>query len=191
VARTPPEAGKSSFDLIDVAAFFGSLPLPSVRRALDLGCGAGRYTLPLAARLPPGATVHGVDLWEEGVRELLRVAAEQELSNVSAEVADLTDLRALGDAEADLALMATVVHDLVERSVAKGALREAARVLRTGGFLAVVEFKKADTKPGPPAAIRLSSEELAALVEPAGFSEYKVVDLGPSAYLSLFRRTPA
>jgi len=36
-------------------------------------------------------------------------------------------------------------------------------VVAPGGCLAIVEFKKADTHPGPPLAIRLSAEELAAL----------------------------
>ncbi|MDF1555623.1 MAG: class I SAM-dependent methyltransferase [Deferrisomatales bacterium] len=184
----PHEAGKSSYALIDGAAFLEALPLFDVRVALDLGCGVGNYALPVARRLPPGARLQGIDLWEEGVSTLARAAAEQGLTNVTAAVGDLTDLGMVPDAQADLVLMATVVHDLVERGHAGAALAEAARVLRPGGCLAVVEFKKIPSKPGPPVAIRLSPNELAALVGPAGFRDPQTVDLGPSNYLSLFRR---
>jgi ubiquinone/menaquinone biosynthesis C-methylase UbiE len=81
-----------------------------------------------------------------------------------------------------------VVHDLAERGVAPAALAEAARVLRPGGWLAVVEFKKIPTEHGPPVAVRLSPGELASLVAPAGFAEPTVVDLGSHAYLALFVR---
>ena len=187
---TPPprEAGKSSFDLIDVDALFGALPLSGARRVLDLGCGSGRYALPLAQRLAPGAEVIGFDLWEDGVSALRHSAEERGLSNVTAEVSDLAHLATVADATADLALLATVVHDLAARGAAERVLCEAARVVRPGGSLAVVEFKKAETGVGPPVKIRLSPEELSALVEPAGFGLPRVVDLGPHAYLNLFSR---
>lgn len=188
MSHVPPEAGKSSFGLIDKELFFAALPLDAVRRALDLGCGTGRYTLALAECLPPGSTVHGVDLWEQGVRELLRAAGEGGLRNVTAHAGDLARLESIPAARIDLVLLATVVHDLAERGEAAAALEEAARILRPGGWLAVVEFKKIPTEQGPPVAIRLSPGDLAALVTPSGFAEPTVVDLGPSAYLALFVR---
>lgn len=184
----PAEAGKSSFDLIDPEAFFAALPLASVRRALDLGCGVGNYTLPLAEHLPPGAAVHGVDLWADGVDQLVRTARERGLRNVTAHAGDVARLEAVSDGAVDLALMATVLHDLAERGEARPALGEAARAVRPGGWLAVVEYKKILTERGPPVAIRLSPEDLAALVGPAGFAERAIVDLGPSLYLALFER---
>ncbi|MEW6486449.1 MAG: methyltransferase domain-containing protein [Thermodesulfobacteriota bacterium] len=186
--QVPAEAGKSSFGLIDEERFFAALPLPSVRRALDLGCGAGRYTLALAERLPAGASVHGVDLWAEGVEKLRRGARERGLEHVTADTGDLADLGAVPDARIDLVLLATVLHDLAERGEAAAALAEASRILRPRGWLAVVEFKKIPTEHGPPVAIRLSPGDLAALVTPFGFAEPRVVDLGPNAYLALFVR---
>lgn len=190
MSTIPPEAGKSSFELLDQEAFFAALPLGEVHRALDLGCGAGRYTLSLAERLPAGASVHGVDLWPEGIAQLRRAAVERGLSLVTAVVGDVVHLTSVADGQVDLALAATVVHDLAARGQAGALLGEVSRVLAPGGCLAVVEFKKADTRPGPPLAIRLSPEDLAALVEPSGFQQARLVDLGPSLYLALYRRGP-
>ena len=44
----PPGAGKSSFDLIEPAKLLEELPLKSGITFLDLGCGAGNYTLAVA-----------------------------------------------------------------------------------------------------------------------------------------------
>ncbi len=189
MAKPHPEAGKSSFDLVDRDALLAAVPLAAVRRVLDLGCGAGAYTLWLAKHLGPGGTILGVDVWAEGISRLLAAAREERLANVGAEVCDLADLDPVRDGEADLALMATVLHDLVPRGTAPAALREAARAVRPGGRLAVVEFKKADTPRGPPASIRLSPDELTELVAPFGFAPSGVVDLGTDLYLAVFSRT--
>jgi ubiquinone/menaquinone biosynthesis C-methylase UbiE len=164
------------------------VPLASVRLVLDLGCGAGSYTLWLAKHLDPRQTIRGFDVWGEGVSRLLAAAREESLANVSAEVCDLVALASVGDGEADLALMATVLHDLVPRGSAPAALREAARVLRPGGRLAIVEFKKAETPRGPPVKIRLSPDDVSDLLAPYGFDRREVVDLGTDLYLELFSR---
>ena len=183
----PKEAGKSSFDLIDHEALFGVLPLGEVRLALDLGCGAGRYSLALAERLG-GGLVMGFDLWPEGIAELRRQAAARGMAHCTGEVADISTLPAVADGAADLALFGTVLHDLVHRGNAGAALAEAARVLRPGGWLAVVEFHPRDTRPGPPRAVRLAPSQLDALVAPHGFEPAGVTDLGTSCYLALYLR---
>jgi cyclopropane fatty-acyl-phospholipid synthase-like methyltransferase len=62
----PHGAGKSSYDLIDPEKLFAALELDPGLTVLDLGCGAGRYALPLAQRLGISGQVYAVDLWEEG-----------------------------------------------------------------------------------------------------------------------------
>jgi ubiquinone/menaquinone biosynthesis C-methylase UbiE len=184
----PHEAGKSSIDLIDFELFYASLPLKPGMEVLDLGCGSGNYALRLAGKLGPSSVVRGFDIWSEGVETLNRTASELGLKNVRAEVADLSDLKTVRDGEADLVLMATVLHDLVERGTGGISLGEAVRGLRKGGWLALVEFKKIVSKPGPPLAIRLSPEDLLGLTAPLGLAPGRTVELGDSTYLMLFRK---
>lgn len=189
---SPPGAGKSSFDLIDPARLLAALPLKSGGTLLDLGCGQGRYTLALAGALEPGGLIYAVDLWAGGVEELKAQARARGLDQILALVADVSRRLPLESAAVDLCLLATVLHDLVEAGTAAGALAEVARVVKPGGILAIVEFKKIPGPPGPPLNIRLAPAEVAALVRPYGFQQVgEDLEVGPYNYLLKFARGPA
>jgi ubiquinone/menaquinone biosynthesis C-methylase UbiE len=179
----PVAAGKSSFDLVEPEKVFAELRLTPDMVLLDVACGSGNYTLAAAAYIGPRGAIHAVDLWAGGIARLREEAARRRLAQVHAAVADVSHLIPLRDASVDVALMATVLHDLVEVGTAQGALREVARVLRPGGRLVLVEFDKVDGPPGPPRAIRLAPEEAAALLAPYGFTAGTPVRVGPHTYL--------
>ena len=120
----PLGAGKSSLDLIDQELLFPALNLKPGEAVLDLGCGEGRYTLPVAARVGPLGTVYAVDLWEEGLARLGEKAGQEGVANIRVIHADVSRSLPLPDACLDVALMATVLHDLAEAGQAQGALAE-------------------------------------------------------------------
>ncbi|PLX40976.1 MAG: hypothetical protein C0608_07580 [Deltaproteobacteria bacterium] len=186
--NVPHEAGKSSFDLIDIDKFFSALPLEGVELILALGCGNGRYLFPIAKECGANVSIVGIDLWPEGVKQVNARAEEQGLLGVKAYAAPITDISFIPDGYADLALMATVVHDLAKRGDGKAGLDETARVIKDGGILAVVEFIKKEGAPGPPVSVRLSPEELDEVVEPAGFKRSALAPMGEDLYLALYRR---
>lgn len=163
-----------------------ALPLRPGITFLDLGCGAGNYTLPVAEILGDQSAIHALDLWPPGIATLRERAAAADRKNIQALVADISKLLPLEDRGIDLCLMATVLHDLAEFGMAAGALQEAQRVLKPGGTLAIVEFDKVEGPPGPPLRIRLTPEEVAKLVAPYGFQKTKVVRVGQYNYLILF-----
>ena len=184
----PPGAGKSSFDLIEAHRFFAALVLKPHLTILDLGCGQGNYTLALAEAVGPGGLIYGVDLWEEGLAKLKEAAAIRGFDQVQPLRSDVSGPLPLEDTSVDLCLMATVLHDLVEAGTEAGALGEVARLVKTGGTLAIVEFMKLDGPPGPPKHIRLAPEEVEALVGLYGFQPHKVEEVGPYTYLMLFKK---
>lgn len=188
-SHIPHGAGKSSFDLLEPEKLFVALGLQSGDTLVDLGCGEGRYALPLAARLGRDGLVYAADMWEEGLATLQERAREQGLTNVQTLRADVSRPLPLAAASVDLAFMATVLHDLAEAGQAGGALAETARLVKAGGRLAVVEFKKIEGPPGPPLHIRLSPEEVEDLVLPYGFCHPKEVDLSSHLYLVMFTKT--
>ncbi len=184
----PIAAGKSSFDRVDPARVFAELQLQPDTVLADLACGVGNYALAAATRIGVAGAIHAFDLWPEGIAALRASARERGLAQVRAEVADVSRQLPLPDDIADIVLLATVLHDLVEVGSGEGAVREAARLLRPGGRLAVIEFDKVDSQPGPPLAIRMSAPEVEALVVPCGFRRERLARVGETLYLLTFTR---
>jgi len=99
---------------------------------LDVGGGAGAYSLPLARR---GYAVHLIDPVSLHV-EQARKAAKRQSSHplASASVGDARELP-LEDGSADAVLLLGPLYHLTEEADRMLALREALRVLRGGGLL--------------------------------------------------------
>ena len=62
---------------------------------------------------------------------------------------------------------------------------EITRVLKPGGRLAIIEFKKMESH-GPPLEVRLTPFDVDRIVTPFGFQKATVTDVGPFHYLITF-----
>jgi ubiquinone/menaquinone biosynthesis C-methylase UbiE len=179
-------AGKSSYDLVDKDKLFFLLPLKKAQVLLDIGCGTGNYSIPIAERLGEKGIVHAIDPWKYGVNELKSKAKSKGISNINAIVGDASKRIPVENESIDVCLMATVLHDLVEDNTYEGTMKEIKRTIRPAGKLVIIEFKKIKPPPGPPMEIRITPKELKHLVEPYGFIIVKTTDIGPFTYLSIF-----
>ncbi len=186
MGKRPIAAGKSSYDLIDTTEFFRAIDLREGMSVLDVACGKGNYAFDMARTIGEKGLVYAVDLWEEGITSLKLRAASHDLFNIEAIVCDVSQKIPVKDNRADLCLMATVLHDLISDNTEKGTLGEVLRILKPGGTLAVVEFKKIPGPPGPPEKIRLSPEDLEEILAPFGLKCADTIDLGSFTYLSMF-----
>jgi ubiquinone/menaquinone biosynthesis C-methylase UbiE len=182
----PTGAGSSSFDLVDAAKLFLELALGAGDVFLDLGSGAGAYALKAAEYVGDEGAIYAVDLWEEGIAALRSEAEARGIGNLRAKQADISKRIPLPSGSVDVGLLSTVLHDLVRDRTQAGTLGETRRVLRPGGKLAVVEFKRVAGPPGPPVGIRLAPAEVCALLRPHGFDLARIVEVGPHLCLSLF-----
>jgi ubiquinone/menaquinone biosynthesis C-methylase UbiE len=182
----PPGAGKSSFELIETEKLFPVLALKPCYTVLDMGCGTGMYAFAMAKIIGDGGRVYAADLWEEGVARLRERIERRGAKNVRPILADVSKTLPLPGDSLDLILMATVLHDLKEAGVQDGALAEARRLLKRHSVFAVVEFRKVPGPPGPPISIRLSPDEVTAMVEPFGFTRTGLQEIGPYNYLLTF-----
>ena len=185
----PTGAGKSSFDLIDVDAFYRELDLKAGITFLDVACGRGAYCLKASEIVGSAGTVYAVDLWPEGIEQLKVSAVEKNALNINAFVSDAGRHIPVDDQVVDVCLMATVLHDFVDDQISEEVLQEIVRVMKPDGMLAIVEFKKIDGPPGPPVHIRLSPEAVGDMLAPYGFAKIKLTDVGPFNYLMLFHNS--
>jgi ubiquinone/menaquinone biosynthesis C-methylase UbiE len=94
----------------------------------------------------------------------------------------------LGNGIVDVCLMANVLHGFANEKELAGAMNEIARVMKTGGTFAVVDFKKVDPPPGPPISIRLAPDEVERKLSVFGFQKTRVADLGPYHYAVMFSK---
>jgi ubiquinone/menaquinone biosynthesis C-methylase UbiE len=108
--------------------------------------------------------VYGVDVQPEMVEICRRRAAEAGTRRVEVLQSSETQVP-LPDAIADLVLVSVVLHEAQDRVA---FLREASRLLKPEGEIALIEFRKQDGPPGPPKEIRLSEAEVAAVAGAAG-----------------------
>jgi len=182
----PKGAGKSSFELINTDILKQMLPVHQGSVILDLACGKGLYSLFLSQLAGPSGLVYAVDLWEAGLEMLEKEALKKEVATIAAIKADATKEIDIEAHSLDLCLMATVLHDFKEMNAAQAVLKQVLNLLQPGGCLAVIEFKKMDGPPGPPAQIRLTQEETERLVTELGFKKANTADIGEYNYLITF-----
>ncbi|NDY72750.1 ubiquinone/menaquinone biosynthesis methyltransferase UbiE [Desulfobacter hydrogenophilus] len=182
----PKGAGKSSFELINTEILKQMLPVNQGSVILDLACGKGLYSRFLSNLAGPSGLVYAVDLWEEGLQMLEEEIQKKEAANILTIKTDATKGIDIEAYSLDLCLMATVLHDFKEMDAAQTVLKQVLNRLKPGGCLAVIEFKKMDGPPGPPAHIRLSQEETEELVTALGFKKEKTADIGDYNYLVTF-----
>lgn len=121
---------------------------------LDIGCGLGRLTRPLARM---AAQVYALDV----SREMLERARQlnPQLDNVRWLHGDGTSLRPVEDAAVDVCLSHVVFRHIPDPAVTLGYVREMGRVLRPSG-LAVFELSN-DPRPHTPGRVS-RREKLAA-----------------------------
>ena len=184
----PVAAGKSSFDLIDVEKAFRIMNLTPNSVVLDLACGIGKYSIETSKYVGEKGTVYAVDLWEGGIEALNQEISMSGIKNVKTITADIRNKLPFEDYSIDSCLMATILHDLSINEQQK-ALEEVARVLKDGGILNIIEFKKIDNGPGPPLHIRMDDSQVHEVVTPYGFLRVARSYIGEFNYIHKYKKS--
>jgi SAM-dependent methyltransferase len=165
-------------DRFDVGSHWGDVA--------ELGCGYGTFTLPLAARI--GGVVHAFDIDAGMVETTRQRLAEAGRTNARVELRDVLESGfGLPDESCDAVLLFNILHG--ERPV--DLLREAARVLRPGGMVAVIHWRTDIATPrGPSGDIRPQPAQIAAWAShvPALGLDGEAFELPPWHYGFRFRR---
>ncbi|MDY6918519.1 MAG: methyltransferase domain-containing protein [Chloroflexota bacterium] len=177
---------QSSFWMHDPERVFAALGLRQGDAFPDLGCGPGDYAIEASRIVGDSGAVYALDRSEEAIERLTEEAGSQGVGNIKPVVSDITRPLPIDDACIDVCLMATVLHvpDVVRSE--DGVLEEIRRVLKPCGRVAIIECKKKDMPIGPPLSMRLSPQEVEALMTPHGLERTGAVDLGYN-YMVQFR----
>lgn len=161
-------------------AILAGLGLKPGMTFVDAGCGGGFFALPAARILAKTGKLYGFDTNEEALNALKELLEAEGLSN-----AELTPGNAeetvICDSCADIVFFGLVVVHLKNPVQ---ALENAKKMLRHEGKLAVFDWKKKQTRQGPPLEQRLSEGEVVDFLKAAGFGKISVEDCGNYHYLT-------
>lgn len=151
----------------------------------DVGAGTGFFAVSAARRVGPGGHVYAVDVSDELV-ELLRERRDRESLPQLEPIRNTLTSIPLPSSVADVVLLANVLHD-----IPASTLSEAVRLLKPLGRFINVDWKKEETRGGPPLDIRLTPDEAEQLLERHGLKAVDRWDSGPWHYGLTLRKRPA
>lgn len=157
--------------------FLGRLGLRPGQTVLDLGCGPGFWTLPLADLVGPEGTVWALDASQEMLDALVERRPPPNVRLLRAELPTID----LPDASVDLIWAAFIVHEVDSPQRLATEMR---RVTHVGGRVAVLEWKPdASNGSGPPRSHRLRPEHVMDYLRAAGFQPVAQTWQDENAYL--------
>ncbi|MBD3282262.1 MAG: methyltransferase domain-containing protein [Candidatus Portnoybacteria bacterium] len=136
----------------------------------DFGCGAGYFSLPLAKMVHQGK-VYSLDILDTALESVRSRAKLKGLFNIETKRCNLEKERGSGleDESMDLVLLANI---LFQSSNKKDIIKEAVRVLKKDGCLALIDWKP-NQPMGPPEDMIIPLEEIKGVVEEQGLKEEK------------------
>ena len=118
---------------------------PHAKAMLDVGCGAGNYTLKLLERLP-GLDVTLVDLSRpmlDRARQRVGAVSRGDITCIQGDIREITP----GEARFDIILAAAVLHHLREEAEWEAVFAKFYRALKPGGSLWISDLIQHSTAP--------------------------------------------
>jgi precorrin-6B methylase 2 len=115
-----------------------SLDIRQGQTVADLGAGGGYYALQFARKVGPRGRVYAVDINLKFLDYIARRADEAGIRNLEAVLADEDNSR-LPDSSIDIVFMRNVFHHLPGGGL---YFKKLSRILKPGGKIAVIEYKK-------------------------------------------------
>lgn len=156
-----------------------NLGLRAGQTVVHLGCGPGFYLVPAAHIVGSSGRVIGIDIQAHLLAEAegrAQRAGVGDIVHTSRANLETEKGSALEGASADWVLVANILHQAVPAAI----LGEAARIVRPGGSVVLVEWDVGASPFGPPTEVRIAKPDALAASKATGLtlsSEFK-----PSPY---------
>jgi ubiquinone/menaquinone biosynthesis C-methylase UbiE len=148
----------------------------------DIGAGSGYFALRLAPHVGAPGHVYAVDVSPEMIRRMNQRIRDAKLLNISTILAAPDD--PLLPQPVDRFLFVNVWHHIPDRPVYLALMK---RLLEPNGQIVMIDFHKKDLPVGPPAAMKISREDLVAEMKKGGFVLAREHTMLPYQYFLIFQ----
>jgi ubiquinone/menaquinone biosynthesis C-methylase UbiE len=170
------KTGVKTKNFLDPLKIFQEVGVEQGTAVADFGCGSGYIALPLARYVTERGKVYAIDIMKDSLTLVHDKALQQGNRNVQTVWADLevSGGTKISPASLDMVFLKDNYFQL-EKPIE--VLREAVRVLKKGGKLIVIDWKKGKGPIGPPEELRKDEAEVVKQVEGVGLSQEKSFDV--------------
>jgi ubiquinone/menaquinone biosynthesis C-methylase UbiE len=165
-------------ETLDPFRILSHCPVNPRDTVVDIGCGPGFFTLPLAKFLVNGK-VFALDTSDEMVKACQSRLDGARMGNVEVLKCGEYDFPVPPDS-VDGLFIAFVVHHPSDR---ERFLTAAKGMLKPGGWCFIMEWHKKETESGPPQEKRISPDELRQIARDAGYHVQSSGDINNENYM--------
>lgn len=159
------------------------LPIEPDHAVMDVGCGNGFFSFPLAGYLARGR-LYAVDMQDRMLQDIRDRIATESIGNIEVVLSRESDIP-LPKAGLNGVFSAFMFHETQDQA---GFLRLLKGLLKPGGWLAVLEWHKREMESGPPVSERIAEEKCLSLLEEVGFMPAPRPYLSEEHYVFIVRR---
>lgn len=152
--------GRTTESFIDARDVISRLDLKGNEVFMDVGCGDGHVSMIAQDMLDDDATIYALDVYQPSIEDMEKDVKAHKITNVVPIQADVIKGTGLEDNIIDICLLINVFHHFVSQKKVDEAIDELKRIIKPGGRIAVMDYKKVDTGYGPPLKFKSSSEEM-------------------------------
>ena len=152
--------GRTTESFIDARDVISRLDLKGNEVFMDVGCGDGHVSMIACDMLDDDAKVYALDVYQPSIEDMEKDVKAQGITNIIPIQADVIVGTGLEDNIIDICLLINVFHHFVSQKKVDDAIDELKRIIKPGGRIAVMDYKKVDTGYGPPLKFKSSPEEM-------------------------------
>ena len=172
---------------VDPRNVVSQLGLVAGMKVADLGAGVGHFSIPLARAVGSSGRVYAVDIQQDLLSKVVDAAHKNHLTTIDVVWGDVDETLGshMKDESVDLVLVANTMFQLEKK---EGAAREALRILKNKGQLAVIDWTESFGGMGPQHSEVFGEVPARALFERVGFQSVRTLKTGAHHYGLLFRK---
>ncbi|MBQ6351375.1 MAG: class I SAM-dependent methyltransferase [Methanobrevibacter sp.] len=188
--------GFSSAHFLDSDEIIQELDLKGDETFMDAGCGDGHNAIKVLEDYNHKGIVYAVDVYDESIKDMEDYKRKNNVENLINIEADITDgIPGVEDNSVDVVLMVNVFHGFKASRKMDEAVDEFARIIKSDGKIAIMDYKAWDVPKGPPTPVRSSPEDLEKLFNEHGLKMIYLneeigedIPEGKSHYLIMFAK---